>query len=119
MALGLVVLATFVLLFLMTGSLLVPVKTLVINGLSLAATLGIVSWIFADGNLGPAQFTSTGGIETYVLVMIIAFGFGLAMDYEVFLLSRIKEHVDRASPTTRRCARGCSGRVASSPLPPR
>ena len=116
-ALGLVVLATFVLLFLMTGSLLVPVKTLIINALSLGATLGIVSWIFADGHLqGPLQFATTGGIETYVLVMIIAFGFGLAMDYEVFLLARIKEHVDAGEPNDEAVRKGLqrSGRIITS-----
>ncbi len=116
-ALGLVVLATFVLLFLMTGSLLVPVKTLVINALSLGATLGIVSWIFADGHLqGPLQFTTTGGIETYVLVMIMAFGFGLAMDYEVFLLARIKEHIDAGESNDEAVRKGLqrSGRIITS-----
>ncbi|WP_062073054.1 MMPL family transporter [Demequina sediminicola] len=94
-AVGLVVIATFVLMFLMTGSLLVPVKTLLINALSLAAAMGVLSWIFTEGHLeGMLGFTSTGGIETYVLVMVLAFGFGLAMDYEVFLLARIKELVD-------------------------
>ena len=116
-AFGLVVAATFVLLFLMTGSLLVPVKTLLINALSLSATLGILTWIFVDGNLaGVLGFTSTGGIETYVLVMIIAFGFGLSMDYEVFLLARIKEHVDEGVPTEEAVRRGLqrSGRIISS-----
>jgi len=116
-ALGLVVLATFVLLFLMTGSLLVPVKTLIINSLSLGAALGIVSWIFADGHLqGPLQFTTTGGIETSVLVMIIAFGFGLAMDYEVFLLARIKEHVDAGDTNDEAVRKGLqrSGRIITS-----
>lgn len=116
-AVGLVVLATFVLLFLMTGSLLVPVKTLIINALSLSATLGVVSWIFVDGHLeGPLSFASTGGIETYVLVMIIAFGFGLAMDYEVFLLARMKELVDAGAPNDVAVARGLqrSGRIVTS-----
>ena len=116
-AVGLVVLATFILLFLMTGSLLVPVKTLVINGLSLAASVGIVSWIFVDGNLeGLLDFTSTGGIETYVLVLIIAFGFGLAMDYEVFLLARIKEQVDAGESNDVAVRKGLqrSGRIITS-----
>lgn len=116
-AFGIVVVATFVLLFLMTGSLLVPVKTLLINALSLSATLGIVTWIFVDGHLqGLLNFTSTGGIETYVLVMIIAFGFGLSMDYEVFLLARIKEHVDAGAPTEEAVRLGLqrSGRIISS-----
>ncbi|WP_311836175.1 MMPL family transporter [Cellulomonas fimi] len=89
---GIVVLATFVLLFLMTGSVVIPVKALLTNLLSLAASLGVLVWVFQDGNLsGLLQFTSTGGIETYVVALVVAFAFGLAMDYEVFLLSRIKE----------------------------
>ena len=91
-AVGLVVLATFVLLFLMTGSVVIPIKALLANGISLAASLGVLVWVFQDGNLsGLLDFVSTGGIETYVLALVIAFAFGLAMDYEVFLLSRIKE----------------------------
>lgn len=116
-AVGLVVLATFVLLFLMTGSLLVPFKTLIINALSLSAALGVVSWIFADGHLqGPLNFTATGGVETYVLVMIIAFGFGLAMDYEVFLLARMKELIDEGLPNNVAVAKGLqrSGRIVTS-----
>lgn len=117
LAAGLVVAATFVLLFLMTGSLLVPIKTLVINSASLAATVGVVTWIFADGNLeGLLDFTSTGGIETYVLVMILAFGFGLSMDYEVFLIARIKELVDRRVPNDEAVRLGLqrSGRIITS-----
>ncbi|WP_308121768.1 MMPL family transporter [Actinotalea ferrariae] len=91
-AAGIVVLATFVLLFLMTGSVVIPIKALLTNALSLGAALGVLVWVFQDGNLADLlQFTPTGGIETYVVALIIAFGFGLAMDYEVFLLSRIKE----------------------------
>jgi RND superfamily putative drug exporter len=91
-AAGIVVVATFVLLFLMTGSVVIPVKALITNVISLAASLGVLVWVFQDGNLsGPLDFTSTGGIETYVVALVIAFAFGLAMDYEVFLLSRIKE----------------------------
>ncbi len=94
-AAGLVVLAIFVLLFLMTGSLLIPLKALIVNTLSLAAGMGVTAWIFAEGHLeGLLGFTSTGGLESYVVAMAAAFGFGLAMDYEVFLLARIKEHWD-------------------------
>lgn len=116
-AIGLVVLATFVLLFLMTGSVLVPVKTLLINALSLAASIGILTWIFVDGHLERLlDFSATGGIETYVLVMIVAFGFGLAMDYEVFLLSRIKEHVDAGESNDEAVRKGLqrSGRIITS-----
>ncbi len=98
-ALGLVALATLTLLFLMTGSLLVPIKALLVNALSLTASIGVLVWIFQHGHLeGLLGFASPGGVETYVVVLILAFGFGLAMDYEVFLLSRIKELVDRGVP---------------------
>ena len=88
--------ATFVLLFLMTGSVVIPVKALLTNVVSLSASLGVLVWVFQDGHLADALgFVPTGGIETYVVALIIAFGFGLAMDYEVFLLSRIKELHDQ------------------------
>jgi len=114
---GLVVLSTFILLFLMTGSLLVPLKTLIINSLSLAATLGVISWVFGDGHLeNVLAFKSVGGIETYVLALVVAFGFGLAMDYEVFLLSRIKELVDAGVPNDQAVRSGLqrSGRIITS-----
>jgi RND superfamily putative drug exporter len=91
-AVGIVVIATLVLLFGMTGSVVIGVKALVTNALSLGASLGVLVWGFQDGHLaGLLGFTSTGGIETYVLAMVVAFAFGLAMDYEVFLLSRVLE----------------------------
>ncbi|MDN4474508.1 MMPL family transporter [Demequina sp. SYSU T00192] len=117
LAAGLVVIVAFVLLFLMTGSLLVPAKTLVINSLSLLASLGVVTWIFGEGHLeGTLGFTSTGGVETYVAVIIVAFGFGLAMDYEVFLLSRIKEYVDAGEDNDAAVRKGLqrSGRIITS-----
>ena len=113
---AIVALATLVLLFLMTGSVVVPVKALLTNALSLAASLGVLVWVFQDGHLsGLLNFTPTGGIETYVIALVIAFAFGLAMDYEVFLLSRIKElRRRRASPTTRPSGSACSARAGSS-----
>ncbi|HEX6887450.1 MAG TPA: MMPL family transporter [Candidatus Nanopelagicales bacterium] len=94
-ALGFVVLATFVLLFLLTGSVLIPIKALLMNLLSLGATFGILVLIFQDGRLeGLLGFSSAGGIESTLPVIIFAFAFGLSMDYEVFLLSRIKEFHD-------------------------
>lgn len=91
-AVAIVVIATFVLLFLMTGSVVMPIKALLTNALSLAAALGVLVWVFQDGNLEWLfRFESTGGLETYVVALVIAFAFGLAMDYEVFLLARIKE----------------------------
>lgn len=94
-AAGIVVTATLVLLFLMTGSVLVPIKALLINLVSLTASLGVTVWIFQEGHLeGLLDFTSVGGLESYVVAVAVAFGFGLAMDYEVFLLARIQELYD-------------------------
>jgi RND superfamily putative drug exporter len=91
-AVGVVVVATFVLLFLMTGSVLVPIKALLMNVVSLGACLGVLVWVFQDGWLeGFAGLRSAGGVETFIVPIVLAFGFGLAMDYEVFLLARIAE----------------------------
>jgi RND superfamily putative drug exporter len=116
-AIGLVVLATFVLLFLMTGSVLIPVKALLMNLISLGASLGVVAWIFGDGHLeGLLSFATTGGVETTIPPLVLAFGFGLAMDYEVFLLSRIKEQRDAGLPNDEAVAAGLqrSGRIITS-----
>ena len=95
-ALAFIVVATFVLLFLLTGSVLVPIKALVMNMLSLGATFGLLVLLFQDGHgAGPLGFSPTGGIESTLPVIIFAFAFGLSMDYEVFLLARIKEFHDR------------------------
>lgn len=116
-ALGVVAVATLVLLFLMTGSVLVPIKALLTNALSLLATVGVLVWGFQDGHLeGLLGFRSTGGIETYVLALVVAFAFGLAMDYEVFLLSRIKEQYDagRDNDAAVRLGLQQSGRIITS-----
>jgi RND superfamily putative drug exporter len=90
-----VAVATFVLLFLMTGSVLVPLKALVMNVLSLTATFGAMVWVFQDGHLsGLLGFTPTGTIDVFTPVLMFCIAFGLSMDYEVFLLSRIKEEYD-------------------------
>jgi RND superfamily putative drug exporter len=92
-AISIVVITTFILLFMMTGSVLVPIKALLMNVISLGASLGVLVWAFQDGTLeGLLNFSSTGGIETFIPPLTLAFGFGLAMDYEVFLLSRIAEY---------------------------
>ena len=112
-----VIVATFVLLFLMTSSVVVPIKALLTNALSLAASMGVLVWVFQDGNLsGLLGFQSTGGIETYVVALIVAFGFGLAMDYEVFLLSRIKELWDAGASNDDAVRLGLqrSGRIITS-----
>ena len=87
---------TFVLLFMMFGSILVPIKALIINFMSLSATFGTMVWIFQDGHLsGLLNFTATGVIEATMPILMFCVAFGLSMDYEVFLLSRIKERYDR------------------------
>jgi hypothetical protein len=91
----LVATATFVLLFLMTGSVLVPAKALVMNVLSLGASFGALVLVFQEGWLaGPLGVEPADGLQTWVPVLVFVFAFGLSMDYEVFLLSRIKELVD-------------------------
>jgi RND superfamily putative drug exporter len=116
-AIGLIVVATFVLLFLMTGSVLVPLKALAMNVISLGASLGVIVVIFQDGRLEHLLgFTSAGGIETIIPPFVLAFGFGLAMDYEVFLLARIKEFHDRGADNDEAVVRGlqASGRIITS-----
>ena len=116
-AAGIVTLGTLVLLFLMTGSVVIPIQALLTNVVSLSATMGVLVWVFQDGHLsGALGFVSTGGIETYVVALIIAFGFGLAMDYEVFLLSRIKELHDagRTNDDSVRLGLQRSGRIITS-----
>ncbi|HET9079895.1 MAG TPA: MMPL family transporter [Trebonia sp.] len=116
-ALAIIGLATFALLFLMTGSVLIPVKALVMNTLSLGATFGALVWIFQDGHLASLLgFTAFGAIEAWIPVIVFAFAFGLSMDYEVFLLSRIKEAYDEGCDTDTAVARGLqrSGRIITS-----
>jgi putative drug exporter of the RND superfamily len=109
--------ATFVLLFLMFGSLLVPVKALVLNVLSLSATLGAMVWIFQDGHLsGVLDFTATGSLVATMPVLMFCVAFGLSMDYEVFLLSRIKEEHDRTHDNVASVATGLerTGRIVTA-----
>jgi RND superfamily putative drug exporter len=91
-AFSLVALATLVLLFLMTGSVVIPVKALLLNVVSLGASLGVLVLVFQQGHLeGLLGFDSVGAVESTIPLLVLAFGFGLSMDYEVFLLSRIVE----------------------------
>lgn len=116
-AIALIGLATFVLLFFMTGSVLVPLKALVMNTLSLGATFGALVWIFQDGHLsGLLGFTAFGAIEVWVPIIVFVFAFGLSMDYEVFLLSRVKECYDQCGNSDRAVANGLqrSGRIITS-----
>ncbi|WP_327269485.1 MMPL family transporter [Streptomyces sp. NBC_01218] len=97
-AIGIIVVVTLLLVFLLTGSVVIPVQAMVLNALSLTAMFGAVVWVFQDGHLsGPLSFTSTGDIETTLPVLMFCVAFGLSMDYGVFLLSRIKEEHDRSA----------------------
>jgi RND superfamily putative drug exporter len=113
----LVVLTTFVLLFLAFGSLILPIKAIIMNVLSLSAAFGAVVWIFQDGRLtGLLSFTSTGNIDVVQPILILAVAFGLSMDYEVFLLSRIREQYDLTGDNTEAVAVGLqrTGRIITS-----
>ncbi|KRE57782.1 MMPL family transporter [Phycicoccus sp. Soil748] len=116
-AFALVALATLVLLFLMTGSVVIPVKALLMNVVSLGASLGVVVWVFQQGHLeGVLGFDSVGAIESTIPLLVLAFGFGLSMDYEVFLLSRIVELHERGVDNDRAVIAGLqrSGRIITS-----
>jgi putative drug exporter of the RND superfamily len=92
MVLGLMAAITFVLLFLLTGSVVLPVKALVCNILSLTAAFGALVWIFQDGHLGALGTTPSGTLVANMPVLLFCIAFGLSMDYEVFLVSRIREY---------------------------
>jgi RND superfamily putative drug exporter len=113
LALGIMVMAVFILMFLMTGSVIVPVKAIIINSLSLLASLGATTFIFMNGYLGLPKVM---GMETFILVCAVCFGFGLAMDYEVFLISRIKEYWNQGLANDESVERGLqrSGRIITS-----
>ncbi len=112
-----IVIATFVLLFAMFGSILVPVKALVLNTLSLTATFGAMVWVFQQGHgadlLG---FTATGLTDTTTPILMFCIAFGLSMDYEVFLLSRIKEEYDQSGDNEASVAAGLehTGRIVTA-----
>ncbi|KUM69421.1 MMPL family transporter [Streptomyces curacoi] len=95
LAAAFIAVVTLLLVFLLTGSVLIPVQAVVLNALSLTAMFGAVVWVFQDGHLsGLLGFTSPGSIETTLPVLMFCVAFGLSMDYGVFLLSRIKEEYD-------------------------
>jgi len=91
LVLGLICAITFVLLFLLTGSLVLPLKAIVLNVLSLSAAFGALVWVFQEGHLGALGTTPTGTMEANIPVLMFCVAFGLSMDYEVFLLARIRE----------------------------
>ena len=107
LALGIVGVTTAILLFLVFGSILVPIKAIVLNLLSLSATFGAMVWIFQEGHLsGVLGFTPTGQLDVAMPILMFCIAFGLSMDYEVFLLSRIKEEHDRTGDNTRAVVAG-------------
>jgi RND superfamily putative drug exporter len=91
LVLGLIAVIMFVLLFLLTDSIVLPLKALVLNVLSLTAAFGAMVWIFQDGHLGALGTTPTGTLVANIPVLLFCIAFGLSMDYEVFLVSRIRE----------------------------
>jgi RND superfamily putative drug exporter len=95
-ALTWIAIGVLVLLFVFTGSIILPIKAVILNILSLAATMGVITWIFVEGNLKwlVGDFTTTGSVDTGSIILVAVVAFGLSMDYELFLLSRIKEEHD-------------------------
>ncbi len=117
LALGVIALVTFVVLFLSFGSLLMPLKAIVLNLLSLTATFGALVWVFQDGHLQDLLgFTATGTLVITMPVLMFVVAFGLSMDYEVFLLSRVKEEYDRTHDDVQSVALGLerTGRIVTA-----
>jgi len=112
-----VVAVMLVLLFVAFGSVVLPVKAVVMNVVSLGASFGVVTWIFQDGHLsGLLGFTSPGYLDATQPILMLGIIFGLSMDYEVFLLSRVREEWDRTGDNTMAVANGLqsSGRIITS-----
>ena len=93
LALGWIAISVLILLFVFTGSIILPIKAVLLNIMSLAATMGALTWIFVGGHLQwlVGSFTVTGSLDTSIVILIFVVVFGLSMDYELFLLSRIRE----------------------------
>jgi uncharacterized membrane protein YdfJ with MMPL/SSD domain len=116
-ALAIVIVATLIVLFLMTGSVVLPVKQLVMNALNLSAVFGILVFIFQDGRLeGLLDYQSQGALEQTMPILLFAVVFGLSTDYGVFLLSRIKEAHDSGIPNAEAVAVGLerTGRIVTA-----
>ena len=116
-ALALIGLVTFIALFMMTGSVILPIKTFLMNLITLGATFGVLVWIFQEGHLESLlRYESQGAMEMTQPVLLFALAFGLATDYGVFLLSRIKELHDDGESDHDAVANGVArtGRVISS-----
>lgn len=115
-AVALIALTTFVLLFLFTGSVVQPLRALALNMISLAATLGVMTWIFQDGNLSSLLGFTAQPMEMSMTVLMFCIAFGLSMDYEVFVTSRIKELHDLGEDNETAVADGLghTGRIVSA-----
>ena len=118
LVLGLIASIMFILLFLLTGSVVMPLKALVLNALSLTAAFGAMVWIFQDGHLGAFGTTPSGILVANIPVLLFCIAFGLSMDYEVFLVSRIREFwlASGAADNDESVARGIArtGRVVTA-----
>ncbi len=116
-ALAIIVVATLVILFLMTGSVVLPIKSLIMNALNLCAVFGLLVLIFQDGRLeGLLSYSSPGAIEQTMPILMFAVAFGLSTDYAVFLLSRIKEARDNGASDSESVAIGLerTGRIVTA-----
>jgi RND superfamily putative drug exporter len=116
-AIAIVVVTTLIILFLMTGSVVLPIKSLLMNALNLSAVFGILVLIFQDGNLeGLLGYTSQGALEQTMPILMFAVAFGLSTDYAVFLLSRIKEARDNGASDSESVALGLerTGRIVTA-----
>jgi RND superfamily putative drug exporter len=112
-----VVVATLILLFLLTGSVILPIKAVLMNALTLSATFGILVFIFQDGRLqGLLSYHGQGALDTTQPILLFAIAFGLATDYGVFLLSRIKEAYDDGASNAEAVAAGLerTGRIVTA-----
>jgi RND superfamily putative drug exporter len=111
-----IALSTFILLFLFTGSVVLPIKALILNVLSLSAVFGVIVWIFQEGHFSGVLGFTPGPINTSMPVLLFCIAFGLSMDYEVFLLSRVKELHDSGMDNTEAVAEGLArtGRIVTT-----
>jgi RND superfamily putative drug exporter len=112
----LIVLTTFIVLFLFTGSVLQPIRSLLLNAVTLAATAGLMVWIFQEGHLSNALHFTRLPLDTSMLVLLFCIAFGLSMDYEVIVLSRIKELHDQGRDNQTAVTEGLtrSGRIVTT-----
>ncbi|RLL69737.1 MMPL family transporter [Streptomyces sp. Z26] len=115
-AAGIVVGSTFLLLFLFTGSVVQPLRALVLNAISLTASVGVMVWIFQDGHLSGLLGFTPMPMDTSMTVLLFCIVFGLSMDYEVFVTSRIKELNDAGADNVTAVTRGLSrtGRIVTT-----